>query len=61
MSTLLIDIRNPDEYVYYDYLNREWGDQMTAYNNVTITYDSLGNLLSYATAESTHSRAATAK
>ena len=31
----------------YSYTNTNWPDQLTAYNGVTITYDSMGNPLSY--------------
>ncbi|MBQ8372404.1 MAG: hypothetical protein IJX38_05680 [Clostridia bacterium] len=31
----------------YTYGNEEWGDQLTAYNGTSITYDALGNPLSY--------------
>ena len=31
----------------YTYGNAEWGDQLTAYRGTSITYDTLGNPLSY--------------
>ena len=34
-------------YTDFGYTNTEWGDLLTSFNGVTITYDSIGNPLSY--------------
>ena len=36
----------------YTYENESWGDQLTAYNNVPLAYDSLGNPLAYSNGSS---------
>ena len=33
--------------VNYGYNDVVWGDKLTSYNNTTITYDNIGNPLSY--------------
>ena len=40
-------IINSGTTVNYTYANTEWGDLLTAYNGTTITYDNIGNPLSY--------------
>ena len=32
---------------YSSYNNSNWSDQLTSYNNYTITYDNVGNPLTY--------------
>ena len=31
----------------YEYDNADWGDQLTSWNGESITYDAIGNPLSY--------------
>ena len=33
--------------IHYSYNNSNWSDQLTSYNNYTITYDNVGNPLTY--------------
>ena len=37
----------PSNSVNYTYANSAWGDQLTSYNGETITYDAMGNPVSY--------------
>ena len=46
---------NPTGTNTYSYGNTEWGDQLTAYKGTAITYDALGNPLSYYNGNSTYS------
>ena len=38
---------NPISVINYGYGNENWGDQLTSYNSQAITYDNIGNPLSY--------------
>ena len=41
-----------DQPVYYTYGNSSWGDQLTAYDGITISYDASGNPLNWRNVES---------
>ncbi len=42
------DLTNvPYTEIEYEYTNTAWGDQLTSYDNVSITYDDMGNPLTY--------------
>ena len=36
-----------NRYDHFEYTDSTWGDLLTKYNNTTITYDTIGNPLSY--------------
>ena len=40
-------LQNPTNVIEYEYENTNWADQLTNYNGKTITYDEIGNPLTY--------------